>query len=199
MIFGCSTSNDHWDKSPPRHIGSPVSFRPFSIPTRKASPVSSSHNTSMAVTWNSRWAPSYVEGRSLEGINDVALSHAAQIVLVEEGAAEADGVNLGEDHLGTHKFTHARKNNTKTKHTQVNFYKQPCCILPGSGNSKVILQKEEFLQERVSSTEWHATRTKITVTTLVLPTLRVSQWDNKTMVIWVPKKLFFGFFISAWD
>lgn len=131
-----------------RHIGSPVSFRPFSIPTRKASPVSSSHNTSMAVTWNSRWAPSYVEGRSLEGINDVALSHAAQIVLVEEGAAEADGVNLGEDHLGTHKFTHARKNNTKTKHTQVNFYSPVVSCQPQG------TQKLSFRRRNSSKSEW---------------------------------------------
>lgn len=58
------------------------------------------------VTWNPCRAPSDVKRRSLEGVNYITFSYAGQILLVEEGAAEAYGVNLGEDHLQTNKRAH---------------------------------------------------------------------------------------------
>lgn len=59
-----------------------------------------------AATWDPCRAASDVEGRRLEGVDDVILSHAGQILLIKEGAMEACGVNLCQDHLETIKYTH---------------------------------------------------------------------------------------------
>lgn len=60
---------------------------------------------SHAATWDPCRASSDVEGWSLEGVDDIILSYAGQILLIKEGALEACGVNLGQDHLETNTCT----------------------------------------------------------------------------------------------
>lgn len=57
-------------------------------------------------TWNACRAPSDVERRSLEGVDDIILSDAREIVFVKEGALEPCGVNLCQDHLEINRYTH---------------------------------------------------------------------------------------------
>lgn len=53
-----------------------------------------------ALTWvRSGGASSAVEGRSLEGVDNVAVSYCCQVIVIWEGAVEPRGVQLGQDDL----------------------------------------------------------------------------------------------------
>lgn len=56
-------------------------------------------------TWDPGRAASDVERRSLEGVDDIVLCDARQIIFIKEGALKSCGVNLCQDHLEINKQT----------------------------------------------------------------------------------------------
>lgn len=59
-------------------------------------------------TWDFCGASSNVKGWRLEGVDDIMLSNAGDILIIKKGATEAYGINFCQDHLETHKRMKAK-------------------------------------------------------------------------------------------